>query len=84
MTNVAVAILSALAGFLVWVAQRYFERQAAGRVPEFDKPFYVRYRKHCLTSDRLSRSVERNYRIEVQRYSAVRLRAKTPAVLRRM
>jgi hypothetical protein len=32
MTNVAVAILSALAGFLVWMAQRYFERQAEGRL----------------------------------------------------
>jgi hypothetical protein len=28
MNAIAVAILSALAGFLVWIAQRYYERRA--------------------------------------------------------
>ena len=32
MTDLAVAILSALAGFLVWIGQRYFERKAAERI----------------------------------------------------
>jgi hypothetical protein len=31
MTDVAVAILSALAGFLVWITQRHFERQETER-----------------------------------------------------
>jgi len=32
MTDIAVAILSALAGFLVWIVQRYYERKAAERL----------------------------------------------------
>jgi len=32
MTDAAVAILSALAGFLVWMTQRYFERRATERL----------------------------------------------------
>ena len=32
MNAIAVAILSAVAGFLVWIAQRYYERRAADRL----------------------------------------------------
>lgn len=32
MTDIAVAILSALAGFLVWITQKYFERRATERL----------------------------------------------------
>jgi hypothetical protein len=32
MNNIVVAILSALAGFLVWIGQRHFERVAAERL----------------------------------------------------
>ena len=47
MNNIAVAILSALAGFLVWIGQRHFERVAAERL-----------RKETLYGTLLSTTVE--------------------------